>query len=196
MVRDSLKEFESETIAVNAQLDAWYINDSEEDQRLPHHLEPKLYVPVQKLAELGLAHWVLDSNNYEHDMELRKIRAERGYTYQDIVDIAPDLLPNYEANLKNFYKEHMHADEEIRFILAGSGYFDVRDFDDRWIRIWAKKNDMLVVPAGMYHRFTLDESEYIKALRLFKGYPVWTPHYRPQDEHPSRKDYITFWKRQ
>jgi 1,2-dihydroxy-3-keto-5-methylthiopentene dioxygenase len=49
-------------------------------------------------------------------------------------------------------------------LLFGEGYFDVRDRNEKWIRVWLKKGGMIVLPAGIYHRFTLDSDNYIKVL--------------------------------
>ncbi|XP_052190111.1 acireductone dioxygenase 2-like isoform X2 [Diospyros lotus] len=220
-------------------IQAWYMDDSNEDQRLPHHRNPEEYVTLDQLAELGVLSWRLDADNYETDEELKKILQARGYSYmvcraslyqsivhlslslffsinlcdsryidcvpiaciirsklkpqalvQDMIEVCPEKLPNYEEKIKNFFEEHLHTDEEIRYCIAGSGYFDVRGCDDAWIRIWVKKGAVIALPAGIYHRFTLDTNNYIKAMRLFVGEPVRTPYNRPHDHLPARKEYV------
>jgi cupin superfamily acireductone dioxygenase involved in methionine salvage len=47
---------------------------------------------------------------------------------QDICDVCPEKLPNYEAKIKNFFEEHLHTDEEIRYCLEGSGMYLVMLF--------------------------------------------------------------------
>uniref|UniRef100_A0A8C5QIH6 Acireductone dioxygenase n=1 Tax=Leptobrachium leishanense TaxID=445787 RepID=A0A8C5QIH6_9ANUR len=138
---------------------AWYMDDSCEDQRKPHRLQPEQPVTLEQLRALGVHSYTLDADNYETDPALAKIRKENNYTWMDIINIHKDTLPNYEEKLKIFYEEHLHLDDEIRYILEGSGYFDVRGKDERWIRISMQKGDLITLPAGIYHRFTLDENE-------------------------------------
>ncbi len=168
------------------------MDDSKEDQRLPHRLEPNKPVSVEELRALGLLyfHFDLDGPEAVWRAELDAVRKERGYSYEDVCDIHKDRLPNYETKLVSFFTEHIHTDEEIRLVADGSGYFDVRDKEDRWIRIAVFKGDLLILPAGIYHRFTLDTNNYIKAMRFFVGEPVWTPYNRPADDMKARVDYV------
>ncbi|KAL6747254.1 aci-reductone dioxygenase [Haematococcus lacustris] len=173
-----------------ASVNAWYMDDSDEDQRKPHKLDPNQPVSLSQLAQLGVLYWKLDADQHETDPKLAAIRKVRGYSYVEIISISKDTLPGYDEKLKTFYMEHIHTDEEIRFILDGQGYFDVRDLDDRWIRIECNKGDLIILPEGIYHRFTLTESNYAQAMRLFVGEPIWTPYNRPQEEHASRLKYL------
>lgn len=93
------------------------MDDSDADQRLPHKREPNLPVSSEALIELGVLQWSLSGS--EDDEDLAKIRSDRGYSYKDVVDIHKDRMPGYEAKLKTFFEEHIHTDEEIRYVLDG-----------------------------------------------------------------------------
>lgn len=57
------------------------MQESDDDQRLPHHKNPPEYVSLDHLADLGVLYWCLDPNKHQNDPELDKIRQDRGYSY-------------------------------------------------------------------------------------------------------------------
>lgn len=184
--------------------EAWYMIEGDvEDQKAENRQEPNKPCPVEACKKLGIQYWKMDAENFTYpvksvpwdpkdatDPRLQAIRDHRGYSYADIITVHPDHLPGFEEKVKSFFEEHIHDAEEIRYILDGSGFFDVRDTDDKWVRIHVKKGDLMTLPEGIYHRFTCDKTDYIHAMRLFIGQPIWTPFNRPQEEHPSRKSYV------
>ncbi|XP_029569683.1 acireductone dioxygenase isoform X2 [Salmo trutta] len=105
-------------------IEAWFMDDSDEDHRMPHKLNPNEPVSLKELENIGVFYWKLDADIYETDPALEKIRKDRGYSYSDIITIDKDKLPNYEDKLKMFFEEHLHLDDEIRYILDGRAYFD------------------------------------------------------------------------
>ncbi|XP_033242967.1 1,2-dihydroxy-3-keto-5-methylthiopentene dioxygenase-like [Drosophila miranda] len=170
----------------------WFMDDEQAtDQRLEHHRSPPDYLELPELYQkTGVEYFKINADDYQNDAILGELRAKRGYTYDDEITCSEKCLPDYANKLKNFFTEHLHTDEEIRLVLDGSGYFDVRDNEEQWLRIQVVKGDLIIIPAGIYHRFTLDSNNFIKARRYFVGEPVWTPHNRPADDLDCRKSYL------
>ncbi|GFY51692.1 1,2-dihydroxy-3-keto-5-methylthiopentene dioxygenase [Trichonephila inaurata madagascariensis] len=143
---------------------AWYMDDSSENPRSEHHLNPPQFVQIEKLYDLsGVEYWHVDVDNIEKEEQFAELKKSRGYDYEDLCEVSREALPDYDEKIKAFSTEHLHTDEEIRLFLAGSGYFDIRDKYDKWIRIKVSKGDLLVLPAGIYHRFTLDMGVCIRS---------------------------------
>ncbi len=123
-------------------------------------------VPPDSSADL-----VLDA--YRHEIEEMKRRG--GYVIADVIDVNP-ATPNLEAMLARFDKEHTHDEDEVRFILAGRGIFFLH-LNGKVVSVEVGPGDMLRVPRGTTHWFTLCEDRRIRAIRWFQQTSGWTPHY-------------------
>ena len=130
------------------------------------------------LAREGVLYRRLPPQPERYQPELDRLKAERGYVTQDVVELTPQT-PGLEELLAKFDGEHRHDDDEARFVLDGEGTFDVRSRDDRWMRIVVQAGDLIVVPRGRYHRFELTEARRIRCVRLFSDPQGWVAHYRP-----------------
>ncbi|KAJ9301402.1 hypothetical protein DTO271G3_1537 [Paecilomyces variotii] len=163
----------------------WYDNKPG-DQRETH--DSGRPVSEDYLASIGVLYRRCPSIE-----DVNELARERGYKNRDQITVSPEAMGEvYEDKVKSFFHEHLHEDEEIRYIVDGAGYFDVRGKEDEWVRIALEKDDLIVLPPGIYHRFTTDEKNYIKAVRLFQDEPKWTPLNRgPElDANPHRKNYL------
>ena len=100
-------------------------------------------VAKDHLAKLGVLYY-----RFADVADVDKLAAERSYKNRDVITISPEKMGDmYEEKLKIFFSEHLHEDEEIRYIRDGTGFFDVRSEDDEWVRIQLEKDDLIVRPS-------------------------------------------------
>ncbi len=107
---------------------------------------------------------------------IAKLKEEGGYVTADVINVTPDI-PNLDAMLAKFQAEHTHSENEVRFIVKGSGLFHINPPDSPTFRIEVVKGDMINVPHGTKHWFHLCDERTIRAIRLFEDMSGWTPHY-------------------
>ena len=105
-----------------------------------------------------------------------EMKAEGGYETADVINVTPDI-ENLDAMLAKFQSEHTHSEDEVRFIVSGSGLFHVNPDDGPVFRIEVFGGDMINVPAGTKHWFHVCKDRRIRAVRLFQNKSGWTPHY-------------------
>lgn len=121
------------------------------------------------LSSLGVLYYTFLPSSPTSAAQVKDLAKARAYTNRDEITVSPSAMGSvYEDKIKMFYDEHMHEDEEIRYILKGAGYFDIRDAEDKWVRIRIEPGDLLILPAGIYHRFTVDEDNVTADLPCLK----------------------------
>lgn len=139
-----------------------------------------------ELAALGIDYekWSLDRVGADaspdevlsaYSEEIEEMKRRGGYVTADVIDVNA-ATPNLDTMLAKFDKEHTHSEDEVRFILAGRGIFFL-NINGRVASVEVGPGDMLRVPRGTTHWFTLCEDRRIRAIRWFQDTTGWTPHY-------------------
>jgi len=108
-------------------------------------------------------------------VEIERMKQRGGYVTADVIDVYPET-PGLDAMLARFDKEHTHSEDEVRFILAGRGIFFLH-LGDEVVSVEVGPGDMLRVPCGTTHWFTLCEDRRIRTIRWFQDTTGWTPNY-------------------
>ena len=92
------------------------------------------------LANLGVLYY-----RFTDEADVNKLALNRSYKNRDVITVSPEKMGDlYEEKVKMFFNEHLHEDEEIRYIRDGTGFFDVRSDGDEWVRILLEKDDLIV----------------------------------------------------
>lgn len=109
--------------------------------------------------------------------EIDALSAKRGYQSSDIV-VLSDKTPNLDQLLEMFVQEHHHAEDEVRFIADGHGIFAIKGpTDGVYFDVELEAGDLISVPEGTRHWFTLMEDRKVKAIRLFTTKEGWAAIY-------------------
>jgi 1,2-dihydroxy-3-keto-5-methylthiopentene dioxygenase len=125
------------------------------------------------LAKEASQEEVLDA--YAHT--LKPFMEKGGYRTADVINVHPETANLPELRAK-FLREHTHSEDEIRFFVDGRGYFWFNlDNGQPVFCVTCEAGDLLSVPAGVKHWFEMDETPFVKTIRIFIDAAGWIPHY-------------------
>ena len=106
--------------------------------------------------------------------EIDRLKASGGYVTADVINVSP-AIPNLDAMLAKFSKEHTHSEDEVRFTVKGSGVFHIHPDSGPVFAIQVEAGDLINVPAGTKHNII--NSSRTEVLKL---YSIYSP-----PEHPD-----------
>jgi 1,2-dihydroxy-3-keto-5-methylthiopentene dioxygenase len=145
----------------------------------------------QKLKEIGIIYevWPIDENisaQSSHEQILtayapliQNLISKVGYQSYDVIALNPDH-PNKDVLRKKFLSEHTHAEDEVRFFVAGSGLFTVHESGYVY-NILCVQGDFLNVPANIRHWFDMGKEPHFVVIRFFNNASGWVANYTGSD---------------
>ncbi|MDA0346765.1 MAG: cupin domain-containing protein [Verrucomicrobia bacterium] len=117
--------------------------------------------------------------------DIERAKEEGGYMTADVIAVQSDT-PGLDAMLAKFSSEHWHDEDEVRFIIDGTGVFHFNPGDDQPVTaLEVTAGDYIRVPRGTLHWFDLCQDRTIKAIRLFQDPSGWTPRYSESGKEAS-----------
>ncbi|MBL7499925.1 cupin [Frankia sp. CNm7] len=118
----------------------------------------------------------------------RIVEAE-GFVQVDVASLHPTGAPGFAATAAGarakFLAEHTHADDEVRFFVAGSGVFYLHTRDaargEQVHAVLCEAGDLLSVPAGTTHWFDMGTTPSFTAIRFFRDPDGWVGDFTGSD---------------
>ena len=75
-------------------------------------------ISADELNAQGVPYEQFETDEIKYKAPLEALMKERGYVTMDQVKMWADM-PNFEALCQKFVGEHLHTDDEVRFLLDG-----------------------------------------------------------------------------
>jgi 1,2-dihydroxy-3-keto-5-methylthiopentene dioxygenase len=112
-----------------------------------------------------------------HGDQIAAINADGRYRHIDVAAVQPDHDdPDWRANAatarSKFLAEHRHAEDEVRFFVAGRACFYLH-LEPEVFAVVCESGDLLTVPAGTRHWFDMGADPDFAAIRFFEREDGW-----------------------
>ncbi|NET07551.1 MAG: acireductone dioxygenase [Symploca sp. SIO2B6] len=157
-----LGDIAQELSPLNVEINRWPIGDSPEIHSL--------------LAKDALSDEEKEQVLQSLDSYFEQLKQTAGYQSRDLIVLHPEV-PNLDTLLSKFNRCHTHADDEVRYIIAGEGIFGFVRPDGSQVELTVQAAEYINVPANTEHWFYLTPSQRVKAVRYFTTTEGWVPEY-------------------
>lgn len=111
--------------------------------------------------------------------DIQRLREEGGYVTADVISLAAGN-PQAATLRGKFLSEHVHAEDEVRFFVAGQGLFSLH-VDEHVYEVLCERGDLIGVPANTRHWFDMGPNPSFVVIRLFNNPEGWVARFTGSD---------------